>query len=106
MFMLGDIYDGGIGSYKYNEMSDKVLNKHPEWRQKSKRLTGPFDHTNPTHWEGDLLCRNVVPSVSWDCGKEVALDVLPAGINIDLLQNSVSESFLSITSDSSNSFNN
>ena len=27
---------------------DKILNKHPEWLQKSKRLSGPVDHTNPS----------------------------------------------------------
>ena len=58
---------------------DTILNKHPEW------LSEPVDHTNPSNWTGVLLCKNLTPSFSWDCGKNVAKNVLPKNILIDLI---------------------
>ena len=34
---------------KHAVILDKVLTKQPEWRQKSKSLCGPADHTNPSN---------------------------------------------------------
>ena len=32
-----------------------------------------------------MLCKNLTPSFSWDCGKNVAKDVLPKHLLIDLI---------------------
>ena len=39
---------------------DKMLTKNPQWKQRSKRLSGPIDHTNPAHCTGNLsLCHRI-----------------------------------------------
>ena len=65
---------------------DKLLNKHPECRQRSKRLCGPVDHTNPSNWTGNLLCRNLISSISWDWGKSETLRNLPDNYNYSVIE--------------------
>ena len=67
---------------------EKILNKHPEWRQKSKRLSGPVDHTNPSNWTGDLVCRDLLPAISWNWGKDQAKSSLPQDYEITVHEGS------------------
>ena len=51
---------------------ERYFMKHPDWKQKSVRLTGTSDHTNPSHWKKNLTCKDLSLVTSWKWGKNKA----------------------------------
>ena len=61
-----------------------ILGRNPSWRQKSHRLSGPVDHTNPSNWTGNRICDHIVLNVSWQWGKRNASKALPSNYNTSI----------------------
>ena len=53
---------------------------------KDQKDCGPVDHTNPSNWTGNLLCRNLISSISWDWGKSETLRNLPDNYNYSVIE--------------------
>ena len=63
---------------------DEILTKHSDWKQKPTRLgQSAIDHTNRSHWSGDLQSREISLLTCWEWGKFRAKKALPTDFKFD-----------------------